>query len=279
MTVARHHDLRAEALTLAYGEREVVHDLTLAIPDGQVTAVVGPNACGKSTLLRGLARLLPPARGRVLLDGVPVAQRPTREVARVLGVLPQQPLAPEGVTVAELVGRGRSPHHGLLDRWSGADDAAVAEALHLTGTLDLAERRLDELSGGQRQRVWIAMALAQGTDVLLLDEPTTFLDVAHQVEVLELLAELNATRGTTVVLVLHDLSLAARYADLLVVMAQGRVVAAGPPAQVLDAATVRRAFGLECVVVPDPVTGTPLVVPVASGRRTAAGGGAAVRLG
>lgn len=270
MTVARHHDLRAEGLTLAYGEREVVHDLTLAIPDGQVTAVVGPNACGKSTLLRGLARLLPPVRGRVLLDGVPVAQRPTREVARVLGVLPQQSLAPEGVTVAELVGRGRSPHHGLLDRWSGADDAAVAEALHLTRTLDLAERRLDELSGGQRQRVWIAMVLAQGTDVLLLDEPTTFLDVAHQVEVLDLLAELNATRGTTVVLVLHDLSLAARYADLLVVMAQGRVVAAGPPAQVLDAATVRRAFGLECVVVPDPVTGTPLVVPLGSARRATA---------
>ncbi len=277
MTVARHHDLRAEGLTLAYGEREVVHDLTLAIPDGQVTAVVGPNACGKSTLLRGLARLLPPARGRVLLDGVPVAQRPTREVARVLGVLPQQPLAPEGVTVAELVGRGRSPHHGLLDRWSGADDAAVAEALHLTRTLDLAERRLDELSGGQRQRVWIAMVLAQGTDVLLLDEPTTFLDVAHQVEVLDLLAELNATRGTTVVLVLHDLSLAARYADLLVVMAQGRVVAAGPPAQVLDAATVRRAFGLECVVVPDPVTGTPLVVPLGSARRATAR--AEIRLG
>lgn len=277
MTVARHHDLRAEGLTLAYGEREVVHDLTLAIPDGQVTAVVGPNACGKSTLLRGLARLLPPVRGRVLLDGVPVAQRPTREVARVLGVLPQQPLAPEGVTVAELVGRGRSPHHGLLDRWSGADDAAVAEALHLTRTLDLAERRLDELSGGQRQRVWIAMVLAQGTDVLLLDEPTTFLDVAHQVEVLDLLAELNATRGTTVVLVLHDLSLAARYADLLVVMAQGRVVAAGPPAQVLDAATVRRAFGLECVVVPDPVTGTPLVVPLGSARRATAR--AEIRLG
>lgn len=277
MTVARHHDLRAEGLTLAYGEREVVHDLTLAIPDGQVTAVVGPNACGKSTLLRGLARLLPPVRGRVLLDGVPVAQRPTREVARVLGVLPQQSLAPEGVTVAELVGRGRSPHHGLLDRWSGADDAAVAEALHLTRTLDLAERRLDELSGGQRQRVWIAMVLAQGTDVLLLDEPTTFLDVAHQVEVLDLLAELNATRGTTVVLVLHDLSLAARYADLLVVMAQGRVVAAGPPAQVLDAATVRRAFGLECVVVPDPVTGTPLVVPLGSARRATAR--AEIRLG
>lgn len=277
MTVARHHDLRAEGLTLAYGEREVVHDLTLAIPDGQVTAVVGPNACGKSTLLRGLARLLPPVRGRVLLDGVPVAQRPTREVARVLGVLPQQSLAPEGVTVAELVGRGRSPHHGLLDRWSGADDAAVAEALHLTRTLDLAERRLDELSGGQRQRVWIAMVLAQGTDVLLLDEPTTFLDVAHQVEVLDLLAELNATRGTTVVLVLHDLSLAARYADLLVVMAQGRVVAAGPPAQVLDAATVRRAFGLECVVVPDPVTGTPLVVPLGSARHATAR--AEIRLG
>jgi iron complex transport system ATP-binding protein len=260
------HRLRAEGLTLAYGEREVVHDLTLDLADGRVTAIVGPNACGKSTLLRGLARLLPPLRGVVLLDGRPIGERSSRQVAQVLGILPQQPLAPEGVTVAELVGRGRSPHHGFFGRWTAQDDMVVAEALAVTGTADLADRRVEELSGGQRQRVWIAMALAQQTDVLLLDEPTTFLDVAHQVEVLDLLAHLNRARGTTVVMVLHDLNLAARYADILVVMSDGRVVATGEPAEVLDAGTVRQAFGLDCVVLPDPVTGTPMVVPAAPSR-------------
>lgn len=264
------HELRAERLSLGYDERLVVEHLDLAIEGGRVTVIVGPNASGKSTLLRGLSRLLRPLAGAVLLDGHPIATRPAREVATVVGVLPQQPVAPEGVTVVDLVGRGRYPHQGLLRRWSGADDAAVAEALALTDTLDLADRRLEELSGGQRQRVWIAMTLAQQTDILLLDEPTTFLDVAHQLEVLDLLVDLNERRGTTVVMVLHDLNLAARYADTLVVMAGGAVVAAGEPADVLDAGTVQRAFGLECVVVPDPVTGTPMVVPT-GGRRSGAG--------
>ncbi|MDM7854142.1 ABC transporter ATP-binding protein [Cellulomonas alba] len=256
------HTLVAEGLTLAYDGRTVVEDLGLAVPPGRVTAVVGPNACGKSTLLRGLARLLAPTAGRVLLDGEDVHRVPTRRVATVLGLLPQTPTAPEGITVADLVARGRYPHQGWVRRWSAADDEAVGAAMAATGVVDLAARPLAELSGGQRQRVWIAMALAQQTDVLLLDEPTTFLDIAHQVEVLELLADLNRSRGTTVVMVLHDLNLAVRYADHLVAMRDGRVVAAGAPRDVVDAALVQDVFDLRSVVVPDPVTGDPLVVPV-----------------
>ena len=263
------HTLATRALTLAYGDRLIVDALDLEIAPGRVTVVVGPNASGKSTLLRGLARLLRPRRGAVLLDGRAISARPTREVARILGILPQQPIAPDGVTVRDLIGRGRYPHQRLLQRSVADDDAAVARAMALTATLDLADRPLDELSGGQRQRVWIAMALAQETDILLLDEPTTFLDIAHQVEVLDLLAELNRSRSTTVVMVLHDLNLAARYADVLVVMADGQVVAAGAPGDVLDAETVRRAFGLECVVMTDPVSGTPMVIPVGRTRRSA----------
>ena len=196
-------------------------DLSLDVPDGQVSVIVGPNACGKSTLLRGLARLLRPSGGSVLLDGKEIHRAPSREVARKLGLLPQNPVAPEGVTVVDLVGRGRHPHQGAFRRWTRVDEEAVTEALVLTDTLDLADRVVEELSGGQRQRVWIAMALAQGTDLLLLDEPTTYLDVAHQVEMLDLLADLNARRGTTVLMVLHDLNLAARYADHLVAMRAG----------------------------------------------------------
>ncbi|WP_375432046.1 ABC transporter ATP-binding protein [uncultured Friedmanniella sp.] len=260
------HTLDAEGLTLAYEDRTVVHELTLRLAPGQVTAVVGPNACGKSTLLRGLSRLLTPTAGTVLLDGTAIADRPTREVARLLGLLPQTAVAPEGITVADLVGRGRFPHQGFWRRWSAADENAVAAALTATGTAALADRSVDELSGGQRQRVWIAMALAQETDILLLDEPTTFLDLAHQIEVLDLLAELNAERGTTVVMVLHDLNLAARYADVLVAMQDGRVVRSGPPATVVTEELVTRVFGLGCRVVADPVTGTPLVVPIGRHR-------------
>lgn len=260
--VTAEHTLVAEGLTLAYDGRTVVEDLALVVPPGRVTAVVGPNACGKSTLLRGLARLLAPTAGRVLLDGEDVHRVPTRRVATVLGLLPQTPTAPEGITVSDLVARGRYPHQGWVRRWSAADDEAVGAAMAATGVVDLAARPLAELSGGQRQRVWIAMALAQQTDVLLLDEPTTFLDIAHQVEVLELLADLNRSRGTTVVMVLHDLNLAVRYADHLVAMRDGRVVAAGAPRDVVDAELVQDVFDLRSVVVPDPVTGDPLVVPV-----------------
>ena len=259
--------LRTEHVTLGYGDRAVVRDLTTAVPDGQVSVVVGANACGKSTLLRGMARLLRPSGGAVLLDGQAIASLPSRQVARTLGLLPQDPVTPEGVSVVDLVGRGRHPHQGALRRWSSADEEAVAEALRLTDTLDLAERLVDELSGGQRQRVWIAMALAQQTELLLLDEPTTYLDVAHQVEVLDLLADLNETRGTTIVMVLHDLNLAARYADHLVAMRDGRIVAAGPPAAVITESCVSEVFGMGCRVVEDPVTGTPMVVPLGRAAR------------
>jgi len=257
--------LVADAVSLGYGDRTVVDTLSFAVPDGAVTAVVGANACGKSTLLRGLARLLRPSAGSVLLDGAQIHRTPTRQVARTLGLLPQAPVTPEGVSVVDLVSRGRHPHTGALRRWGTDDDAAVAEALALTSTTELAERPVDELSGGQRQRVWVAMALAQETDLLLLDEPTTYLDVAHQMELLELLRDLNAARGTTIVMVLHELNLAARFADHLVAMCEGRIVAAGTPGEVLTEGTVHEVFGLPCRVVPDPVSGTPLVVPL--GRR------------
>ena len=254
--------LVADGVSLGYGDRPVVTDLTVRVPDHRVTVVVGPNACGKSTLLRGMARLLRPMSGAVLLDGKAVHQLSTKQVARTLGLLPQNPVAPEGVTVVDLVGRGRHPHQGAFRRWSADDEAAVVEALELTDTVDLADRLVDELSGGQRQRVWIAMALAQGTDLLLLDEPTTYLDVAHQVEMLDLLADLNHTRGTTIVMVLHDLNLSARYADHLVAMKDGEVVAEGAPGSVVTEETVRAVFGLGNRVITDPVSHTPLVVPV-----------------
>jgi iron complex transport system ATP-binding protein len=265
-----HHTLEARDLSLAYDGRTVVDGLSLQVPAGAVTAVVGANACGKSTLLRGLARVLQPQSGSVLLDGRSIHQRPTKEVATVLGLLPQSPVSPEGITVADLVGRGRYPHQGWFRRWTEQDEQAVAEALAVTNTTELADRSVDELSGGQRQRVWIAMALAQQTDLLLLDEPTTFLDVAHQVEVLDLLSDLNHARGTTVVLVLHELNLAARYADHLVAMRAGRVVAAGPPAEVVTEQLVRDVFGMDSRVVPDPVAGTPMVVPIGRRRPAAA---------
>src|SRR3954452_14632557 len=227
------HTLSANDLGLGYGDRQIVEDLSVEIPTGKVSVIIGSNGCGKSTLLRGLARLLSPISGSVLLDGRNIQSWQSKEVAKVMGLLPQTPTAPEGITVADLVGRGRYPHQGWFRRWTADDERAVARALELTSTADLAGRCVDELSGGQRQRVWIAMALAQETDLLLLDEPTTFLDVAHQVEVLDLLTDLNLTRGTTIVMVLHDLNLAARYADHLVALAGGRLYAAGEPAQVL----------------------------------------------
>jgi len=260
--------LVASHVTLGYGEEPVVRELTTPLPDGQTTVIVGANACGKSTLLRGMARLLRPTSGAVLLDGQPITSVPSRQVARTLGLLPQNPVTPEGVSVVDLVGRGRHPHQGAFRRWSSEDEHAVAQALELTDTLDLADRLVDELSGGQRQRVWIAMALAQQTDLLLLDEPTTYLDVAHQVEVLDLLADLNETRGTTIAMVLHDLNLAARYADHLIAMSGGRIVSAGAPAEVITVDCVRKVFGMECRVIEDPVTATPMVIPLGRRSRT-----------
>ncbi|MFI0212876.1 ABC transporter ATP-binding protein [Streptomyces lydicus] len=252
--------LAARALTLGYDDRTVVEGLDLDLPDGAVTVVVGPNACGKSTLLRALGRLLRPRHGAVLLDGTDLARIPTRKIARSLGLLPQSPVAPEAITVADLVARGRQPHQRWWQQWSAEDERAVTDAMARTGVAGLTDRPVDELSGGQRQRVWIAMALAQETE-LLLDEPTTYLDIAHQVEVLDLVRQLNHDRGRTAVAVLHDLNQAARYADHLVAMKAGRVVAQGHPGEIVTAELVREVFGLASVVVPDPVTGSPLVVP------------------
>ncbi|MEU5788905.1 ATP-binding cassette domain-containing protein [Micromonospora purpureochromogenes] len=253
--------LSTRDLVAGYDDRTVLDGLDLELPADAFTVIVGPNACGKSTLLRTMARLLTPRRGAVLLDGTAIRDLPTREVARRLGVLPQSPLVPEGVTVADLVGRGRQPYQRWWRQWSEQDAVAVDRAMALADVAGLADRPVDTLSGGQRQRVWIAMTLAQDTEALLLDEPTTFLDLAHQVEVLDLLHRLRAERGRTVVAVLHDLNQAARYADHLVAMRAGSVVAAGPPREILTAELVRDVFGLDCVVVPCPVTGAPLVVP------------------
>ncbi|GAA3158422.1 ABC transporter ATP-binding protein [Blastococcus jejuensis] len=254
--------LAAERVRLAYDDRVVVDDLDLELTEGSFTAIVGPNGCGKSTLLRALGRLMRPQAGRVLLDGRAIARTPTREVARVLGLLPQTPTAPEGLTVADLVARGRHPHQSWLRQWSRDDEAVVAEALAWTDLSDLADRPVDELSGGQRQRAWISMALAQGTDLLLLDEPTTYLDLSHQIDVLDLVFRLHADRGRTVVVVLHDLNLAARYAQRLVAMKDGALVASGTPAEVLTERLLADVFDLEARVIPDPVAGTPMVVPV-----------------
>jgi len=252
--------LRAEALTLGYDGAPIVADLTASIPDGSFTVIIGPNACGKSTLLRALSRLLAPRSGQVVLDGKAIGSLPAKEVARRLGLLPQTALAPDGITVADLVARGRFPHQGLLRQWSETDRDAVIAALDATGTRELSGRRVEDLSGGQRQRVWVAMVLAQQTDLILLDEPTTFLDIAHQVELMELFAHLNR-EGRTVVAVLHDLNQAARYADHLIAMRAGEIVAAGPPAEVVTSELVEQVFGLPNVIIADPVTGGPLVVP------------------
>jgi iron complex transport system ATP-binding protein len=254
--------LHTAGLTLTYGQRTVIEGLTAEIPAGKITMIVGANACGKSTLLRGLSRLLKPASGTVTLDGKDIHARPARQLARSLGLLPQHPTAPDGITVRDLVGRGRYPHQGFFRSRSADDERAVQEALTATETLELADRNVDELSGGQRQRVWIAMALAQETDVLLLDEPTTYLDLAHQVEVLDLITDLNRERGTTVVIVLHDLNLAARYADHVIAMKNGRIVAEGAAREVVTENMVKNVFGLDCRIAPDPVSGAPLIIPL-----------------
>jgi iron complex transport system ATP-binding protein len=253
--------LAARDVTLAYDGRVVSTELSIDVPDGRITVIVGPNACGKSTLLRALARLLRPREGTVVLDGQSIHQLPTKQVARLLGLLPQNPIAPDGILVGDLVARGRTPHQSLFQQWSVADQAAVRGALAATGTLDLVDRPVDELSGGQRQRVWIAMALAQDTGLLLLDEPTTYLDITHQLEVLDLVATLNRADGRTIVVVLHDLNLACRYAHHIVAMRNGSIVATGSPRDVITVETMRDVFGLDAVVIDDPVSGTPLVVP------------------
>lgn len=258
--------LVTENLVLRYGSGRsagpaVVEDVSLEVPDGRISVLIGANGCGKSTLFAGLTRLMTPASGRVLLDGDDISAVPTREVAKKVALLPQNPLAPDGMSVAELVRQGRTPHLGLLGRGGPDDDAAVAEAMRVTGVDDLAHRPVEALSGGQRQRVWLALALAQDTEILLLDEPTSFLDIGHAVELLDVVRRRNAEHGTTVVMVLHDLFLAARYADHLVAMQDGRIVAQGGAGDVLTAELAERLYGLPCSVVADPSTGRPVVLP------------------
>jgi iron complex transport system ATP-binding protein len=253
--------LAARGVTVGYGARIVIDDLDVAIPPGVITTIIGPNGCGKSTLLRTLSRLLKPTRGTVVLDGEDIVRLRTRDVAKKLGLLPQAPVAPEGLTVADLVARGRHPHQSWLRQWSSDDAAVVERALAMTGVSDLADRPVDSLSGGQRQRVWISMTLAQGTDLLLLDEPTTYLDLAHAVDVLDLVDDLHES-GCTVVMVLHDLNLATRYSDNLIVMREGSILAQGHPRDVINAELLHEAFGLRAKVIDDPVGGRPLIVPI-----------------
>ncbi|MFC9362209.1 ABC transporter ATP-binding protein [Rhodococcus sp. NPDC057014] len=262
MTVQTDSRLIADDLSLGYGDRIIVDHLNLEVRTGVITTVIGPNGCGKSTLLRALGRLLKPRNGSVLLDGKAIGSMRTKDVARTLGMLPQAPVAPEGLTVADLVARGRHPHQSWLRQWSSDDEGEVAEALALTGVSDLADRPVDQLSGGQRQRAWISMALAQGTDILLLDEPTTYLDLAHSVEVLDLVDRMHEELGRTVVMVLHDLNLAIRYSDQLIVMRDGTIVASGAPKDIISAELLLEVFGLEAAVIADPVSDRPLVVPI-----------------
>ncbi|MFJ4827153.1 ABC transporter ATP-binding protein [Streptomyces bacillaris] len=253
--------LAARGVTVGYGGRAVIDDLDVEIPPGVVTTIIGPNGCGKSTLLRTLTRLLKPAGGTVVLDGEDIAKLRTRDVAKKLGLLPQAPVAPEGLTVGDLVARGRHPHQSWLRQWSSDDAGVVERALTMTGVADLADRPVDSLSGGQRQRVWISMTLAQGTDLLLLDEPTTYLDLAHAIDVLDLVDDLHES-GCTVVMVLHDLNLATRYSDNLIVMRSGRILAQGHPRDVITAELLHEAFGLQATVIDDPVGDRPLIVPI-----------------
>lgn len=260
--------LRAAELSLCYEHRIIIQGLELTIPSGKITALVGPNGCGKSTLLRGLSRLLKPKHGAVYLDGKAIGSLSGKEIAKQIGILPQGPTAPEGLTVYELVAQGRYPHQGWFEQWSETDANVIQWALALTNLVDLADRPLDTLSGGQRQRAWIAMALAQDTEILLLDEPTTYLDMAYQIEVLDLLHDLNE-QGRTIVMVLHDLNQACRYADHLIALREGQVVAEGAPEVVITAQLVQEVFGLACQIACDPVSGAPLCVPIGRKHRPA----------
>lgn len=255
------HLFQAKQLEAGYDRKTVIQGISLEIPSNKISVMIGANACGKSTLLKTMARLIKPASGKITLDGRPIDNIPPKQFARVVGLLPQSPIVPEGICVADLVGRGRFPHQSLLGGWTKTDYEAVAEAMEIMNITELANRHIDELSGGQRQRVWIAMALAQQTDILFLDEPTTFLDITYQVEILDLLTDLNRKYGTTIVMVLHDINLSARYADHIFALHQGKLVAEGEPSKVITSALMKDIFGLDCTVIQDPLSGSPLVVP------------------
>lgn len=255
------HVFRAERLVSGYDNKTIIDEIDLEIPKNKISVIIGANGCGKSTLLKTMAKLIKPTAGEVTLDGKAIHKYPPKQLARTLGLLPQSPVVPDGITVADLVGRGRFPHQSLFSGWSKKDYEAVEDAMEFMNIMEFANQDIDELSGGQRQRVWIAMALAQQTDILLLDEPTTFLDIAYQIEILDLLTNLNHKFGTTIVMVLHDINLSARYADYIFAVKKGRLVAEGKPAEVLTNDLVKSVFDLDCVVIPDPISDTPLVIP------------------
>lgn len=255
------HTFQAEQLVAGYDHKTVIHGIDLVIPSNKISVIIGANGCGKSTLLKTLARLIKPISGQITVDGKPISKIPPKKLARVVGMLPQSPIVPEGISVADLVGRGRFPHQSMFRGWSRKDYEAVAEAMDIMNITEFANHDIDELSGGQRQRVWIAMALAQQTDILFLDEPTTFLDITYQVEILDLLTDLNRKHGTTIMMVLHDINLSARYADHIFAMHEGKLVAEGTPSEVITSTMVKDIFGLNCTVIQDPLCGSPMVVP------------------
>ncbi len=256
------HTFRAEQITAGYDNKTILQDVSVTIPSNKISIIIGANGCGKSTLLKTLARLITPTSGQVTLDGQAIQKMPPKQLAKILGLLPQSPIVPEGITVADLVGRGRFPHHSFLKGWSKKDYEAVAEAMEMMNITEFADRHIDELSGGQRQRVWIAMALAQQTDILFLDEPTTYLDITYQVEILDLLTDLNRKYGTTIVMVLHDINLSARYADYIFALHEGKLVAEGPPSDIITNSLIKDIFALDCMVIEDPVSNSPSVVPI-----------------
>lgn len=255
------HSLKVNELTAGYDGKRIIHGVNLEVPVGSMSVLIGANACGKSTLLKTIARLISPMEGEILLDGKAINHYAPKKLAQILGILPQSPVVPEGISVSDLAARGRFPYHNFLRGYSKQDYQAVEDALKWMDVATIAGENVSQLSGGQRQRVWIAMALAQQTDILLLDEPTTFLDIAHQIEILELLANLNRQRGTTILMVLHDINMAARYADHVFAMKDGRLIAQGAPEQVISRELIQEVFDLDCVVVSDPVSGSPMVVP------------------
>ena len=256
------HTFRAENISAGYDNKTILKNISVSIPSNKISIIIGANGCGKSTLLKTMARLIKPTSGQVTLDDQPIYKIAPKQLAKVVGLLPQSPVVPEGITVADLVGRGRFPHHSLLKGWTKKDSEAVAEAMDMMNITELAERHIDELSGGQRQRVWIAMALAQQTDILFLDEPTTFLDITYQVEILDLLTDLNRKHGTTIVMVLHDINLSARYADYIFALREGKLISEGTPKEIISSELTQEIFGLDCLVTDDPVSHSPTVVPI-----------------
>lgn len=253
--------LETQAVTLGYEHNIIARDLSLHIPEGKFSVIVGANGCGKSTLLRAMSRLLAPTSGLVLLNGQNIHSLPTRDVAKILGLLPQSAIAPDGIKVMDLIARGRFPHQTWFQPWREEDQNAVDAAMKATNITEFAHHHVDQLSGGQRQRVWVAMALAQETPLLLLDEPTTYLDIAHQIELMDLFQDLNRLQGHTLVAVLHDLNQACRYADNLIAIKSGQVMATGVPKDIVTEALIEDVFGLSCVILEDPISGTPLVIP------------------